>query len=68
MAKILSSIFGKRDDRRRTCSIQTKCNSSEGLSFDEIMEGEWEELVIKYDKEKNDYVFKTACCPGAPAC
>ena len=68
MTKIFSSIFGNRDDGRRTCSIPTKCNKSEGQSFSEIMEGEWEELVIKYDKEKNDYVFKTACCQGAPAC
>ena len=34
----------------------------------QIMDREWEELVIRFDKKKNDYVFKTACCEGAHVC
>lgn len=47
---------------------QKECLTNENRSFDEIMTSEWEELVITFDKQKNDYVFRTACCPGAPAC
>ena len=68
MDNISTSIIGSANDRRRTCSIPTKCDRSGSESFDEIMGREWEELVIRFDKNKNAYVFKTACCPGAPAC
>lgn len=55
-------------DRLPSCVDPEWCRTTENRSFDEIMASEWEELVITFDKHKNDYVFKTACCPGAPAC
>ena len=33
-----------------------------------MMASQWEEIVIRYDKQKKDYVTLTACCPGAPVC
>lgn len=68
MGKFFSSIFRRPSHARRACSIPTKCDRPESLSFNEIMNREWAELVIEFDKNKNDYVFKTACCAGAPAC
>lgn len=68
MGKIFSSIFRRPRAARRACAIPTKCDRPERQSFNEIMEREWAELVIKFDKNKNDYVFRTACCMGAPAC
>lgn len=58
----------ERNDARRGCSIPMKCSPSEGRSFDQLMDSEWEELVIRFDDKKNDFVIKTACCPGGPAC
>jgi hypothetical protein len=66
MAKDFSSIFKRPNDGRRACSIPTKCNRSDTRSFDEIMRGRWEELVIRFDEKENDFVLKMACCPGAP--
>ena len=67
MRNIASTTSRKPSDGRRACLIPAKCDSSENPSFDEIMDREWAELVIKFDKNKNGYVFRTACCVGAPA-
>ena len=44
------------------------CQPTDGRTFNEIMDREWEELVIRFDEKKRDYVFKTACCEGAHVC
>lgn len=54
--------------RRQTCVLPKRCASKPDRPFSEIMESEWEELVIRLDKAKNRYEFRTACCPGAQAC
>jgi hypothetical protein len=36
--------------------------------MDELLEGDWEELVIKFDREKGQHVVRTACCSMAQAC
>ena len=67
LMEAISNAFDSKDGRRG-CAIPTKCPQNENRSFDQIMDSEWEELVIKFDDRKNDFVIKTACCPGAPAC
>lgn len=65
----LKPIFtGKQKSRLKRCAIPGRCRTTSNRSFNELMEDQWEELVIKLDKSKNQYVFRTACCPGAPAC
>ena len=39
-----------------------------GRNADELMTSNWEEFVIRYDREAGRYVTRTACCPGAPIC
>ena len=34
----------------------------------DLMSSEWEEFVIRFDREAGRYVTRTACCPGAPVC
>ena len=58
----------KPKDGRRGCPIPTQCPPTENRSLDQLMDSEWEELVIRFDDKKKDFVIKTACCPGAPAC
>ena len=53
---------------KRICAVPTRCRTPRHRSMDELMESEWQELVIQFDKEAGEYVFKTACCTGAPAC
>ena len=67
LKELFIQAIGSKDGRRG-CSIPTRCPTSDDRSFDQIMASEWEELVIKFDQRKNDFVIKTACCPGAPAC
>lgn len=54
--------------RRQACSLPKRCVADPNRPFSEIMDSEWEELVITLDKSKNKYEFRTACCPGAQAC
>ena len=58
----------KQDDSQITTPLPSWCLPTDGRTFNEIMDREWEELVIRFDKKKNDYVFKTACCEGAHVC
>lgn len=44
------------------------CSSKSYASVDEMMESEWEELVIKFDRSSGKHVVRTACCPMAPVC
>jgi hypothetical protein len=44
------------------------CQPTDGITFNQIMDREWDELVIRFDEKKKDYVFKTACCEGAHVC
>jgi hypothetical protein len=37
-------------------------------SYSELLEANWEELVIQFDREKGKHVVRTACCPMAPVC
>ena len=67
LMQMISKALNSKDGRRG-CTIPTKCPPNDDRSFDQIMDSEWEERVIKFDKTSNDYVIKTACCPGAPAC
>jgi len=53
---------------RPVCAMPQRCRTTPGLSFNQLMEREWEELVIRFNEEKGDYEFRTACCAGAPAC
>ena len=53
---------------KRACAVTTKCRTPRFRTFDEMMASQWEEIVIRYDKQKKDYVTLTACCPGAPVC
>lgn len=58
----------KKFVRRQTCVRPKRCAVDPNRSFTEIMDSEWEELVITLDRSKNKYEFRTACCPGAQAC
>ncbi|MBL8124818.1 MAG: hypothetical protein KIT61_08465 [Pyrinomonadaceae bacterium] len=53
---------------KRACAVPSKCHTPRSRTFDEMMASHWEEIVIRYDKQKKDYVTLTACCPGAPVC
>ena len=37
-------------------------------SYDELMNTEWAEFVIRYDAGERKFVTGTACCVGAPVC
>ena len=63
----ISDLFKTVGDKR-ICAVPTRCRTPRHRSMDELMESEWQELVIQFDKEAGEYVFKTACCTGAPAC
>lgn len=58
----------KHDDQHVSGELPPWCQPTDGSTFNEIMDREWEELVIRFDEKKNDYVFKTACCKGAHVC
>lgn len=58
----------EQDDPSLETGLPSWCQPTDGRTFNEIMDREWEELVIRFDKKKNDYVFKTACCKGAHVC
>jgi hypothetical protein len=68
MAKIGFSELYKHDEVSTTRPLPPWCRSTDGSNFNEIMDLDWEELVIRFDEHKNDYVFKTACCKGAHVC
>ena len=54
--------------RKQVCARPKRCAANPNRPFSEIMDSEWEELVITLDRSKNRYEFRTACCPGAQAC
>lgn len=56
-----------RKNGRAACAVPTKCDAS-GRPAQDLMSGDWEEFVIRYDREAGRYVTRTACCPGAPVC
>lgn len=58
----------EKSGSRKDGSIPQRCSPQPKRTFSELMDGEWEELVITLDKAKNQYEFKTACCPGAQVC
>ena len=58
----------KKFVRQQTCARPKRCATNPNRPFSEIMDSEWEELVITLDKSKNKYEFRTSCCPGAQAC
>jgi hypothetical protein len=65
MAKNSSKKKKKRGDQQ---ALPPGCLPSKGSSFNEIMERDFEELVIRLDKKTNEYVFRTACCKGTRVC
>lgn len=58
----------EQDDSQMATALPAWCQPTDGRTFDELMDREWEELVIRFDENKKDYVFKTACCKGAHVC
>lgn len=60
MNESVISAANKLMDGLRSCQNPKRCRAERKRSFNEIMASEWEELVITFDKQKNDYVFKTA--------
>ena len=53
--------------RRAACAVPTKCEVQRSNERD-LMSSEWEEYVIRFDRDAGRYVTGTACCAGAPAC
>lgn len=53
-----------RSDKKR-CAIPTKCNPNGSGS---LTDENWEEFVIRYDRESGRYITHTVCCAGAPTC
>lgn len=51
-----------------SASSETVCGNEGYSSYSELIEAKWEELVIRFDKEKGRHVVLTACCPMAPVC
>ena len=58
----------EHNDGRRACAIPTRCRTPRRRTFEEIMLGNWEEFVIRYDRASGSFTTRTACCVGSPVC
>jgi hypothetical protein len=46
----------------------TACGYEAYSSYSELIEADWDELVIQFDRGSGKHVVRTACCPMAPVC
>ena len=67
----MNTVLSTRNDEadgRRACAIPTRCDAPRRRSFNELMDSDWAEFVVRYDRRAGQYITGTACCPGAPVC
>jgi hypothetical protein len=48
--------------------LADSCSDRRYASMDELLESDWEELVIQFDPENGGHVVRTACCSMGQVC